>query len=203
MEWTKTAVSELIKSWQKHECLYNTKNMFYSNRHSRNMAIDSIAQSLYPHLPGISLNEVKSKMSSLRTQYVKETNKSVDSMRSGVGAEDIYTPSVFWYDDMNFLKDHIVTRKGKCNVIVNLDGEDDDSSTPSKKQKKTCEADHLLQKATELMDSVTSKKHSYEGLLHFLEDNLPYIESDVLKDELSEKIMSLVFEYKNKQRNLL
>lgn len=59
LEWTKEAVLDMIYLWQSYECLYNPKNKFYHNKHSRYSAFSAIADKLKIYNDTIGPNDVK------------------------------------------------------------------------------------------------------------------------------------------------
>lgn len=61
--------------------------------------------------PGTTVNEVLKKIQTLRTQFGQELAKIKRSKASGLEKEFTYQPTVWWYEDMSFIKNFIKSRK--------------------------------------------------------------------------------------------
>ena len=57
------------------------------------------------YIPGLSLSLMKNKIHTLHSQLNKEWKLVRDSMRSGVGTNDIYVPKLWCYDLLKFIKE--------------------------------------------------------------------------------------------------
>ncbi|XP_031347811.1 uncharacterized protein LOC116174125 isoform X2 [Photinus pyralis] len=116
-EWTKSLTITLIGLYEHHLCLYDVKNKFYSNKHARVEALNTIVGRLNEE-PGVNftVDDVKKKIANLRSQFNHELSKINSSKRSGGGTDDLYEPSVWWFEYMAFIKKFIKTRKGKSNL---------------------------------------------------------------------------------------
>uniref|UniRef100_A0A1Y1MIF0 MADF domain-containing protein n=1 Tax=Photinus pyralis TaxID=7054 RepID=A0A1Y1MIF0_PHOPY len=117
-EWTKSLTITLIGLYEHHLCLYDVKNKFYSNKHARVEALNTIVGRLNEE-PGVNftVDDVKKKIANLRSQFNHELSKINSSKRSGGGTDDLYEPSVWWFEYMAFIKKFIKTRKGKSNLV--------------------------------------------------------------------------------------
>ena len=69
------------------------------------------------------VDAVKKKYQSLRTQYKKEKDFVTGSIRSGAGADDVYTPTWEYYTSLTFMDCSFVDPKSK--VEVSIPGSDD------------------------------------------------------------------------------
>ncbi|XP_073824812.1 uncharacterized protein [Musca autumnalis] len=127
LEWTIEAILEMVNLWQNYECLYNSKNPLYHNKHSRYNAFNEIAEKLKIFNECIGPNDVKNKMQYQRGQYSRELSKSKE-IRSGSGADDVYVPSAYWFPELSFLQDHIKIRKGKSNLFEQNNSSFEDSA---------------------------------------------------------------------------
>lgn len=88
--WTKEIVSLLIEAYKAHECLYNVKSTRYKNKHLRAEALKDIVACLKP-LVSVTEEEVKTKISNLRTVFLSEHGKYKRSISSGAGVDDVST----------------------------------------------------------------------------------------------------------------
>lgn len=63
----------------------------------------------------VSADEVKKKISNIRSQFNLELTKLKEITHSGAGTDDMYEPSAWWFTKVKFLKQFIKTRKSKSN----------------------------------------------------------------------------------------
>ncbi|KAK3889672.1 hypothetical protein Pcinc_006238 [Petrolisthes cinctipes] len=61
---------------------------------------------------------VAKKMNNLRSAFRKEHKKDISSLRSGASADDIYQPSVWYYEQLLFLQDQETPRQSVTNVMI-------------------------------------------------------------------------------------
>ena len=59
---------------------------------------------------------MKKKINIYRSNFRKEAKKVEDSMRSGSGTDDVYTPTWTYYEDLVFLKDQEAIRSSTSNL---------------------------------------------------------------------------------------
>lgn len=119
-EWTREAVEVLLDVYKNHEVLYNSRNTSYQNKHSRKDALDKVTVEVKKVRPGTTVEDIKKKMMSLRTHFGQEMQKMQRSRRSGAASGSVYTPSVWWFPLMMFLRDHIQARKGENSLPSSL-----------------------------------------------------------------------------------
>lgn len=115
MEWSRLAVEHLIDAYNMETCLYNTKSPNYHNKHARKEALDRISSALKDVRPSTA-NDIMAKMKSLRTTFVAELNKIKQSKKSGAGVGQIYKPSIWYFERLYFLNDHVTPRRGTSNA---------------------------------------------------------------------------------------
>ncbi|KAL1498404.1 hypothetical protein ABEB36_009210 [Hypothenemus hampei] len=106
MSWSREQCELLIDEYQKYPCLYAVKSNLYKNKHARNKALESITSILKSIKPNVTLNEIKQKLAGLKSTFLAEHKKSLNSKVSGVGEDQIYTPSIWYYKRMMFLLEH-------------------------------------------------------------------------------------------------
>ncbi|KAK3880948.1 hypothetical protein Pcinc_014598 [Petrolisthes cinctipes] len=61
---------------------------------------------------------VAKKMNNLRSAFRKEHKKDISSLRSGASADDVYQPSVWYYEQLLFLQDQETPRQSVTNVMI-------------------------------------------------------------------------------------
>lgn len=52
-----------------------------------------------------------------RSDYRREIKKVLASKKSGAGVEDIYVPSVWYFEDLDFLRDHEIQMRGTSTIV--------------------------------------------------------------------------------------
>lgn len=117
--FNKENVKILLMLYQQHPCLYVTKCAEYHNRMKRDQALQTICNQ-YNELTGQPLTHeiAKRKLNNLRSQYLDHLNKIKQSKSSDASTDDIYKPTWWLFEDMNFLNPHITQRKGESSITV-------------------------------------------------------------------------------------
>lgn len=103
-----------IELYRKNECLWNIKLDDYKKHDKRKNAVAEIALEL-----NVSEEFVKKKIQSLRSTYIQEKKKIYESKTTGTGSDDVYSPSLYWFHELDFLQDVIVPRKTTSNLENN------------------------------------------------------------------------------------
>ncbi|KAK4886175.1 hypothetical protein RN001_002446 [Aquatica leii] len=114
MSWKKEEVLKLIDLYQNHQVLWVVKDPRYHNKNARHQALEAIVNELKELRPSTTVNEVKTKFNSLRTQFNKEVAK-LRSIPSGAGAE-VVKINMWCFKDMLFLQDQSVARSSFSNL---------------------------------------------------------------------------------------
>ncbi|KAF5299161.1 hypothetical protein FQA39_LY02334 [Lamprigera yunnana] len=115
VDWTTESVKILINSYEMHACLYDTKHKYYSNKHARADALIKITNDIKPNMRELTIEDVKKKLNNLQSQFAHENNKVIASRKSGIGTDDIYEFTIWWYEELLFLLPYVKVRKGKSN----------------------------------------------------------------------------------------
>ncbi|XP_019893712.2 uncharacterized protein LOC101891538 [Musca domestica] len=110
--WTKDMVEYLINRYRQHENLYNTKNPYYMDRPKRFNSMLAICKELKRYNQNLTVDDVKKKIHTLRSQYVKELRDIYLSQR------DVVEPKLWCFEQMEFLKPYCrMKRKFSNNTI--------------------------------------------------------------------------------------
>ncbi|XP_014274672.1 uncharacterized protein [Halyomorpha halys] len=86
--------------------LWKVKSEVYRNRNMKDAAYDKLVAKMKEIDQNADRALVRSKINAIRTCYRRELKKIYDSVKSGVRAEDIYVPSLWYFNDIDFLRDH-------------------------------------------------------------------------------------------------
>lgn len=85
----------------------------------RDKAYESICFAL--NLPGLSVNDIKTKIKTIRTNYKCELNKILKSEKSGAGLSDVYVPRLFWFKKADeYLRGVSVAKNSVSNLVSNI-----------------------------------------------------------------------------------
>lgn len=103
--WDRKETLLLIDLYRQNPCLWNVKSDVYKDRNKRVAAINEITAGMNRSGLSVTASEVRKKIESIRSQYRRELRKLGKSKKSGAGADDIYTPILWCFDDLCFLND--------------------------------------------------------------------------------------------------
>ncbi|XP_047543352.1 uncharacterized protein LOC125075687 [Vanessa atalanta] len=98
-------IVECIQLYRELPSLWNVKSKEYHNRDKKKVDYETLLSKYKEMFPKASKDDVKKKFNSLRTNYRKELKKHLQSMKSGSSADDIYQPTLWYYNEMVFLQD--------------------------------------------------------------------------------------------------
>ncbi|XP_055919781.1 uncharacterized protein LOC129951575 [Eupeodes corollae] len=119
-KWSKELTSELILNYEMHPILYNPCHPEYiTNRVKKADAFQSLLNALKPFDPNITMDAIKRKIRTLRSQFSKELRETEKSKKSGAGADDLHEPKLWCYDQLVFLKTYCKTRTSESNIEEN------------------------------------------------------------------------------------
>lgn len=106
-------MSNFIHLYETHSCLWQTNSPEYKNRDKRQQALENIVEEM--KIPNFTVNDCKNKIKNIRSHYCQELKKIKNSMKSGMGTQDIYKPTLPWFHILDgFL------RHKNLNVISNF-----------------------------------------------------------------------------------
>ncbi|KAF5295454.1 hypothetical protein FQA39_LY13115 [Lamprigera yunnana] len=85
----------------------------------RTQALEEILKDVRTVKPEVSILEIKNKFNALKTNFMMEQQKMQNSQRSGGGDEDIYVPSLWYFENLLFVLEHATPRASYDSIIVN------------------------------------------------------------------------------------
>lgn len=104
-------MKDFIDLYRKHKCLWKIKDAAYANRSLRMKAYEELLE-LYKAVDNEATVEmVKQKINNMRSAFRKELKKVKMSKRTGTSADEIYTPSLWYYDSLLFTADNEESRE--------------------------------------------------------------------------------------------
>ncbi|XP_063875844.1 uncharacterized protein LOC135108619 [Scylla paramamosain] len=107
---------DFINIYRKHVALWKVKSKEYSNRNLRNKGIDELHGKLQGLDPHCTRDDVMKKINSLRSSFRRELRKHDSSKKSGNSTDDIYTPTLWYFEDMIFICDQELPRESTSNM---------------------------------------------------------------------------------------
>ncbi|KAG8314092.1 hypothetical protein J6590_100382 [Homalodisca vitripennis] len=119
-------LSEFIELYRSFPFLSLVKSKEYSDRNKTDLAYVELVKKYKEFDPLADRNIVVKKIGGLRTVYKKELAKVKRSSKSGAGADDIYKPSLWYFDLLQFLDDQDSARPTRSTMD---DHEDDEEET--------------------------------------------------------------------------
>ena len=96
--------------------MWLVKSKDYSDRSKKDLAYIELVKKYQKFDPSADRNTVVKKMSSLRTVYKKELSKVTKSEKSGAGSDDMYRPTSWYFDLLNFLRGQDAVRSSRSTM---------------------------------------------------------------------------------------
>lgn len=116
-DWQDSHVPQFLELYRGSDCLWNPHSRYYSNKVRRGQACRRIAEEF--NLPGLTEEDVRKKIRTIRTRYVSEVAKIRRSERSGAGVADVYKPRLFWFSEADaFLRPVLEAKQSTSNLEV-------------------------------------------------------------------------------------
>ncbi|XP_026819018.1 uncharacterized protein LOC113557652 [Rhopalosiphum maidis] len=114
---------EFIELYQSFPCLWLVKSKEYSDRNKKSLAYEEMVKKYKEFDSLADRNTVVKKINALRTVYKKELSKINNSLKSGAGADEIYKPSLWYFDLLHILNDQDSVRSTRNT----MDDEDEET----------------------------------------------------------------------------
>ncbi|XP_037932320.1 uncharacterized protein LOC119667103 [Teleopsis dalmanni] len=116
VQWSRELTEKLIAIYQLHECLWEVNHPKYHDRVERDEAFNTMYELLRADIAGLTVEELKRKVLSVRSQFSKELRIINSSKRSVVGNEKVRTPKLWCFYLLDFLRSSIKSAKTKSSV---------------------------------------------------------------------------------------
>ena len=107
---------EFIEIYKETPCLWQTKNKDFSNKQKKSAAYQKLSKKLAEVEKDETKDSVVKKINSLRTCFRKEHRKVLAFERSGTGTDQLYTPTLWYYELLLFLIDQDEPRPSISNI---------------------------------------------------------------------------------------
>lgn len=96
---------KFIDAYRSHPCLWLLKSPDYNNRALKEAAYKNLVQLTKSTVPSCDIHFIKKKIDILRGSFRREFRKVVKSMTYGSKKDSVYTPKLWYYNMLLFLKD--------------------------------------------------------------------------------------------------
>lgn len=107
---------EFIHLYRSLPATWKIKSDLYKNRILKQECYVQLTNKLKEIDPLADINTTKKKINTLRSNYRRELKKVMASQKSGAGTDDIYLPSVWYFDELEFLRDHEMQISGTSTM---------------------------------------------------------------------------------------
>lgn len=95
--------------------MWKVKSPDYNNKILKNSAYGKLIALIQPIFPNAGKEFVKKKINTIRGCFRKELKKVEASIKSGALAENVYKPSLWYFDLLLFTRDQEIGEKGDAN----------------------------------------------------------------------------------------
>ncbi|XP_046473765.2 uncharacterized protein [Neodiprion pinetum] len=114
--WSAEQITVLIDAYKEEPCLYATNTPNYHNKNLRTMALNRVNNAVLRLRPASTTKECSNKFHNLRNQFNIEHSKVKSSLKSGTGTDDIYKPSLWYYEKLLFLDSYVIPRRNRTSL---------------------------------------------------------------------------------------
>ena len=115
----KEALLSFIEEYRNLPVLWDQQCTAYSNRIKKAAAYDILIEKLKAIEPDATRDSVVKKINNLRSTFRKELKKVNNSRRLGAGSDDVYVPSLWYFNDLMFLVDQEIADPSESTLDIN------------------------------------------------------------------------------------
>ncbi|PIO10113.1 hypothetical protein AB205_0083300 [Aquarana catesbeiana] len=112
-------MSVFIDMLRELPCLWEIKHPHFKNQTKRKAALEQLCEIVKQVIPTADITYLKISIGGLRSTYLRERQKVLDSQRSGA-ADDIYVPRMLYYDRLHFLAGQTEPRSSLSSLSSTL-----------------------------------------------------------------------------------
>lgn len=108
-KWSDEEHLKIVQLYKTEGCLWNIHSPNYRNKEMRTAALQNICDKM--GIESLDIEDVKTKIKTLRSTYYLECDKISKSSRPGLG-NNVYVPKIKWFPELHsFIKDVAVKRR--------------------------------------------------------------------------------------------
>ncbi|XP_052753729.1 uncharacterized protein LOC113514133 [Galleria mellonella] len=101
------AEKKFIYVYKNLPILWNSKHPHYSNKYKRHEALQKLLQVYKLIKPAATVNDVRMKINTLRSNYRRELKRVILSRSLDDSPANVYKPKTWWFEQMSFLSDEV------------------------------------------------------------------------------------------------
>ncbi|PIO10995.1 hypothetical protein AB205_0114570 [Aquarana catesbeiana] len=159
-------MSLFIDMLRELPCLWEINHPHYKNQAKRKAALEQLCEIVKQVIPTADMTYLKILIGGLRSTYVRERKKVLDSQRSGA-ADDIYVPRMWYYDRLHFLVGQTEPRPSLSSLPSTLPSPPAEASDaqpgPSRQHVEEPRLSQVLPVLLLLLTHLQQHSHSQEG----------------------------------------
>ena len=111
-------LSDFIALYRQLPEVWKIKSDAYRNRNLKNVAYEKLIEKLKEVEPNADREMVRKKINVLRSAYRRELKKVIESYKSGTGSDNIYEPGLWYFKELDFLRDQEMQIPGTSSMNV-------------------------------------------------------------------------------------
>ncbi|XP_045502696.1 uncharacterized protein LOC123699725 [Colias croceus] len=105
----------LISMYRDSPELWDTKAQAYTDKNKRSIALNKITNELKKYDTEFTVEKLKRKINTLRSNFNREHTKVKRSLMSGV-MDEVYRPKLWYYNEFEFITDARDTKDTECSM---------------------------------------------------------------------------------------
>ncbi|KAF5280901.1 hypothetical protein FQR65_LT03050 [Abscondita terminalis] len=156
---TREFLTEFIELYQSLPFLWRVKCKEYSDRDKKTQAYEALVSKYMEVDPSATRETVTKKINSMRSVYRKELAKVNKSIHSGMSDDEVYKPSLWYFDLLGFLNDQKTPRPSKNT----MDDEEEDSQVDDAIAQSEGDADEFNDEMPDTPATPSSSTKSYRA----------------------------------------
>jgi hypothetical protein len=125
------ALLEFLECYRSLPILWDTNHVAYSNRQKKSDAYNELLNKFKRVETNATRETVVRKINSMRSAFRKELKKVRDSKRSGASADEVYKPSLWYFNELLFLVDQDTPDRSRSTLDEENGGYDNEENTVS------------------------------------------------------------------------
>lgn len=107
---------EFIECYRGLPELWKVKSDEYKDRIKKDAAYNILVEKMKEIDSSADRASVRAKVNSLRTAYRRELKKMKATKKSGGGTDDVYLPTLWYFEEIDFLRDQETQIKGTSTM---------------------------------------------------------------------------------------
>jgi len=114
--WSKEFTTTFLEKYHEFPCLWKIKSKEYLNKNLKTSAYDELVELCKQIQPDANRDFVVKKIQGFRGSFRKELKKVMSSKRSGTGHDQVYEPTLWYYNLLLFTIDQETPSASLCNI---------------------------------------------------------------------------------------